>query len=201
MGIKVDITGKRFGKLVAISRFVKNKRSYYLCDCDCGNKKVIQLTHLKDGSTISCGCQRELNRIKHGMHSNINYKIWDGIKQRCYNKNNAQYYNYGGRGIKMCETWVNNPKQFILDMGERPTIKHSVDRIDNNRNYEKSNCKWSTQKEQCRNQRKNKLILNLESGVFHTSLIEAAECYNIVDSTLEYQLKHAKTNKTNLILI
>lgn len=198
---KVDITGSKFGLLTALERKVINKKSYYVCLCECGNKKLVQLWHLKDNGTISCGCQRKKNRTKHNLHNTKLYKVWDGIKQRCYNPNSNFYANYGGRGIKMCDRWLNSPELFIKDMGIRPSNKHSIDRIDNNGNYEPSNVRWATQKEQCRNQRKNKLIINLENGVFHYSLIEAAETYNMNDSSLEYQLKHAKKNKTNLILL
>lgn len=169
--------------------------------CECGSVKQVLTSKLTSLETKSCGCLRQENRTKHGLYKTPMYRIWDGIKQRCYNPNSNNYHLYGGRGIKMCETWINNPEKFISEIGERPSKKHSLDRINVNGDYVLGNLRWATQREQGRNMRKNRLLLNLQTGIFYTSAIEAAEAHNIKESTLEYNIKHAKTNKTNLILL
>jgi len=159
----IDRTGLRYGRLVVISR-VENSvagRVKWNCLCDCGNSKIAIASDL--GSKIqSCGClqkeSRKTSRLKHGMTNSGEYHAWVGMKQRCYNKNSHAYHNYGGRGIKVCDRWLNSFENFIADMGNRPSPKHSIDRMDNDGNYEHGNCRWSTMKEQMNNVRYNRLF-------------------------------------------
>lgn len=143
-------------------------QSFWVCLCSCGNKCVAPTGALKCGDTRSCGCLRQSgkNRIQHGGAKTRIYAIWCGIRSRCTNPNNWAYKWYGARGIRMCSGWDSFPN-FLKDMGEPPTNKHSVDRINNDGNYScghceqcrennwDANCKWSTQKEQANNSRKN----------------------------------------------
>ena len=117
-------------------------------------------------NTLSCGCYR--NKMLLDMNTKHNYskkgevmseyRSWQTMKERCYIKNSISYKNYGARGITICDRWINNFNNFLLDMGKKPTKKHSIERIDINKNYEPSNCKWATSKEQSRNKRNNVII-------------------------------------------
>lgn len=136
-----------------------NTRRMALCECDCGNRKVIREYNVIKNITKSCGClQKEQlsNRFKkHDMTKTTEYTAWINMKYRCYNKKSLNYDNYGGRGIIVSGEWKDDFIQFYKDIGERPSKKHSIDRLDNDGDYTKDNCKWATQKEQCRNKRNN----------------------------------------------
>jgi hypothetical protein len=156
-----DLTGRSFGRLRADERdFVKEassikRQSWWKCTCECGEKKTIRASFLIGGHALSCGC----GRTKHG-HSkkgniSVEYKTWDSMLRRCFNSSDVSYKNYGGRGITVCERW----KRFINfyeDMGDKPKGM-SLDRVNNNGNYEPSNCRWSTRSQQNRNMRTTKL--------------------------------------------
>jgi hypothetical protein len=135
---------------------------------------------LSNGNTSSCGCLRKERLLaanaKHGLTGTPEYLCWKRLKARCLNANDPDFKHYGGRGIKICDEWLNDPKKFIDDIGKRPTPNHSIDRINVNGNYEKSNCRWATSKEQNQNRRNNRLF---EINGVIKSIAEWADIYNI----------------------
>lgn len=165
MTIIKDLTGKRFSRLTVIGRsprrFPDGTGVWWICKCDCGNESEVSTAHLNTGHTKSCGCyNRELigkSRRTHGQSKTRENAIWCSIKQRCYNKNDAGYKNYGGRGIEMCSEWKDSFENFFTDMGLCPEGM-SIDRIDVNKGYSKDNCQWSTRAEQNNNRRNNIII-------------------------------------------
>lgn len=146
-----------------INKIIKNKAVHYECACRCGIVKIIARNSLIRQASKSCGCFAIEKKTKHGLSYSKNYKAWLAIKGRCYNKSYNEYKNYGARGITISSEWVNNPKAFCdyLDntLGQRPN-NHSLDRINNNGNYEPGNLRWADQKTQIRNSRTAKLTAN-----------------------------------------
>lgn len=129
--------------------------------CVCGNEFIGRLVEIKSGRHLGCGCRAKT----HGLagadakgHRTKEYNTWLNIKKRCYNKNNPKYADYGGRGIRVCDRWLNNYPNFLSDIGDAPSNLHSIDRIDNGKDYNPINCRWATPKEQARNRRKNLLL-------------------------------------------
>lgn len=160
-----DLTGQRFGRLTVIEAGPRTvtRGARWLCACDCGSMKLHRGEHLKSGGSQSCGCLRgeqfgDRNR-KHGRSDAQLYSIWVNMKARCLQAQHASYPYYGGRGITVCDAWLNSFDQFEADMGPRSSPAHSIERIDNNGNYEPSNCKWATAKEQRANQRPARRIV------------------------------------------
>lgn len=157
---KLDLTGQRFGRLLAVRAIPgsRNKPRRWLCRCDCGNEVEVITGDLRNGNTTSCGCYiRELHadRLRiHGMSKTTTYNVWASMLQRCNNPNSDKYQYYGGRGITVCERW-HVFENFLADMGERPSKNHSIDRIDNDREYGPDNCRWTTMRRQNRNRRSN----------------------------------------------
>lgn len=158
----VDLTGLKFGRLKVLCKENKDKygKIYWKCLCECGNITIVRGSALKSGNTKSCGCKiYDTNNQKHGLRNTRLYGVWCGIKSRCYNVSNNAFDRYGGRGICMCEEWRNDFITFYnwaLDNGYSENL--SIDRIDVNGNYEPSNCRWATAKEQSDNKRCNILV-------------------------------------------
>jgi len=161
MAKKLELTGQRFSRLTVISfSDVTNQATYWICKCDCGNITRVAGTHLKTGHTTSCGCfykETRKGKLTHGQKNSTEYNSWNQMKGRCYNPNLKEYKHYGGRGITVCDRWINSFENFFADMGKKPTPKHTLDRYPNNEsgNYEPSNCRWATWEQQNRNKRWN----------------------------------------------
>jgi len=163
-----DLTGQKYGRLTVISfdGISKNGAARWLCKCKCNKLVSVAASNLRLSRTRSCGClQRERTRAseyKHGHAAtrkgvaSIEYRAWLSMKGRCYNKKVLAYDRYGGRGISVCERWRNSFPNFLADMGPKPSPELSLDRIDNDGNYEPSNCRWATAKQQNNNQRPRK---------------------------------------------
>ncbi|MEX0779226.1 MAG: hypothetical protein WD037_05805 [Balneolales bacterium] len=172
----IDLTGKRFGEWIVVNKGMCNKYGniYWNVKCDCGTERSVQSHALRSGNSKSCGCsgrKSQADKIKkHGRTKTTEYNIWNGMIRRCTNPKNKDYNRYGGRGIKVCTRWRNSFELFYSDMGDRPSLNHSIDRIDNNGNYELSNCKWSTWEEQNKNKRLPKKIKTNTSG--HTGVYQ-----------------------------
>lgn len=150
---KIEMEGKKFGELLVISLSHSTpKKRYFECICSCGNIRICDGNTLRRNMTKCCLQCKYKKHIKHGMKGTSIWIIWMGIKARCHNPNNKAYKNYGGRGIKLYEPW-NDFFIFYRDMGSRPE-KMQIDRLDNDGNYEPSNCRWVTPKENCNNRRR-----------------------------------------------
>jgi hypothetical protein len=169
-----NITGQRFGRLIAIELAGKDhsKKPLWRCHCDCGNEPVIRGESLRSGHYVSCGCYRAEHGIfsrTHGKTGTRTYDIWCGLITRCTNPNDHAYPQYGGRGIKMYEQWRHSFAAFYADMGDAPSNSHSLDRINNDGDYEPANCRWATRTEQNRNRRQGLTL------TFHGETLPMAE--------------------------
>jgi hypothetical protein len=154
---KIEIKkGEKFNRFEIIEELpTVNKIRKFKCKCDCGNIKIVRLNSLRTGNTKSCGCLKKeiLNKTTHGMSKSKEYNSWLGMKNRCLNSKDKFFNIYGGRGIKICDNWINSFDNFISDMGIKPKSNFSLDRINVDGNYEPSNCRWASPKEQANNRR------------------------------------------------
>lgn len=177
---KIIPIGTKFGMLTVtgVGESTPDSKSTSIVICKCGNKKTVRNTHLKSKGTKSCGCGQ--NKFIHSMSNTPEYKIWAGIKQRCTNSKNKDFNKYGGRGIKVCKRWLNSFENFYEDMGNRPK-GGTIDRVNNNKGYLFSNCRWATYKEQTRN-RRNTIRIDYNGRVL--SLAEWADKYKLIYGTL-----------------
>lgn len=160
----IDLTGQKFGRLTVIERAQnKGKHVMWMCECECGNRVNISSDNLKRGNTVSCGCYRSEKLAKrckkHGHRYERIYRIWCGMKRRCYNAHEINYKLYGLRGITVCDEWLCDFGEFYnwsMSNGYEDSL--TIDRIDSNKGYEPSNCHWTTRTHQNNNRRNNVVI-------------------------------------------
>ena len=186
-----DIAGQKFGRLlvVEIDTANVNKRIRWICKCDCGNTISVSGGNIKSGHTVSCGCFRtEKSKIPkiHGLSQDPLHNVWCLMRRRCYDIRRPEYKYYGGRGIKVCEQWDNNFLpfyQWALSNGYKSNL--TIDRIDNDGNYEPLNCRWATMSEQCNNKSSNRLLTYLGKT---QNLSQWAIEYNMNPDTLRARI-------------
>lgn len=188
----MNLTGEIFNRLKVIEPAgeSKHKQKLYLCQCVCGTMKTLKGAEVKSGKIQSCGCLRDellLGRAKtHGESKNVpEYRAWMSIKRRCFYKKSINNKDYLGRGITVCERWKTSYENFLVDMGRRPTKNHSIERKNNNGNYEPANCKWATRMEQANNTRRTHAF---EINGERITLTQIARKYNITRDKLRYRL-------------
>ena len=190
-----DLTSRRFGKWIVLNRSeIKSKRTYWNCICDCGNIKKVLAQNLKSGISTNCGCE---NKKVHNKDDRRLYNIWGNMIQRCYNKNHNKYKYYGEKGICINKEWkddFSNFKEWSLNNGYKDNL--TIDRMNNDKNYEPSNCQWVTMKEQNKNKSNNFFItINGETKL----LEEWSIISGISRNTLKYRFKNGWSEDKILI--
>lgn len=221
MGKFIDITGQKFGNLTAIRRANSKRQNcgklvtYWECICDCGNKKIVRRDQLMDGTIKSCGCLKR----KYKYNCPRLYTIWRHMIERCTYAKNSNYKNYGGRGIKVCEEWSSKRNGFdcfyewAIKNGYNPNANFqecTLDRINNNGNYEPSNCRWVTNYIQSRNKNNNVYIkyngenkimadwakqYNIKPNIFRYRYINGWSFEKIVNTPVKKRKKYERNNK------
>ena len=201
----------KYGRFSVIEQMPSDdpRHKYFRCLCDCGREKIVREDHLKSGRSRSCGCLRSERaaetgkgfgerRKRHGHAAGFDttptYRTWQSMKARCLDRNHKHFKNYGGRGIKVCDAWMDF-SAFLSDMGERPKGT-TIERTDNSGNYEPGNCVWATSKQQSRNKRTSRTIRAFGKN---TTIAELAEEYGLTYNTLYARIVKADMSPEDAI--
>lgn len=197
----VDLIGLRVGKLEVNKYHAKTKSGHYWeCICDCGNTTIVSSAHLTSNKrkTRSCGCLKKETKhtVTHGLRNHPLYEVWRSMKSRCYNDKSPNYNLYGGRGIIVCDKWVNDFKAFYDDMNDGYVKgETSIERIELDGNYEPSNCCWANNIQQANNKRNSKYITY--NGIVRTAA-EWGRYLGIKDDTINHRIKRGYTTQEAL---
>src|SRR5207237_2522505 len=189
----MSLAGERFGRLLVLHEAPRLSKDQYMrywhCRCDCGKECDVPQKCLRRGTTKSCGCWKaevsKMRQTTHGRSGSPEYRCWCSMKRRCLNPTIFDAPLYRDRGITVCDLWKDSFEAFLKDMGPRPGLNWSIDRIDNSLGYEKSNCRWATMAEQAVNTRRNRIITH--HGVTRT-LSQWAAVLRIDSDTLAARL-------------
>lgn len=182
--IAPKMVGKQYGELVVESFEYRGGTSFLSCKCSCGNMVIVRQGNLNNGHTKSCGCKKGFT--VHGMSRTPLYSVWSGIKSRCCDKNNAKYHLYGGRGITVCDEWLNDFKKFHDDMCSGYKAGLQIDRTCNDNGYSKSNCRWVTSDINSKN-RRTSLFVNYKGKMVY--MADLADISVVSYGTLKYRIK------------
>jgi hypothetical protein len=198
--INPNIAGQRFGRLVAGESVKRGSYWYVAVTCDCGTSKHVIHHHLVSGKTTSCGClARETTSQRSKTHGESRltpeHALWIRMKQRCGNPNHSHYSYYGARGITVCQEWLDSYEAFLAHVGRRPSEKHSLERIENNGNYEPGNVKWATKTEQMNNRRTNHFV---EWKGQRLTIAQWSRAIGVPFSTIKTRLKRGWTVERTL---
>ena len=170
----IDLTGRRFGRLAVLGQTdrpegSRDNSAFWACRCDCSALISVRAPALILRGTASCGCYRRENaqtqKTTHGLSLTPEYRAWAGIIQRCTNPKQTVYADYGGRGITVCDRWRDSFEAFFQDMGRRPSPEHSIDRRNNDGDYEPGNVRWATKEKQAQNRRRSVMTAELAREV------------------------------------
>lgn len=191
----IDLVGRRFGQLEVIGKGARSGRPLWACRCDCGASVQARSGDLTMGKTTRCrSCRDRFAKNRHGYTSargpSPTYRSWQSMKQRCINPSATHYHRYGGRGITVCDRWRESFVNFLADMGERPSLAHTIDRLDNDGPYSPENCRWATRHEQTR--RGHRVLANIRPLTHEgetLSVAEWAERKGIRPQTLALRLR------------
>jgi hypothetical protein len=197
----LNLSGQQFDRLTVRERGPhKGRHTQWYCDCVCGTTCLVTTQHLRSGRTRSCGCLRRENsqdmRYTHRMTGTPEYYAWNNMRKRCLDPTGKSYANYGGRGITICDAWLDSFDRFYADLGPRPGPGYTVERRDNNLGYHPDNCSWETRKVQARNTRTNRLVtLNGRTATLtewlETAIVSKATVYRRLNRG--WSIEHALT--------
>lgn len=202
---RMDLTGITFGRLTVVAFHDihgKHPNARWLCRCECGAERIVFGSNLRKGTTRSCGCFLRDISTTHGHTKHVGgksmspeYRSWHHMVSRCTNPKNKDFSHYGGRGVTVCDAWRSSFAVFFAHIGARPSLRHSIDRIDNEKGYEPGNVQWATQRQQCRNQRKTRFV---EWRGERLPLIEACERAGLSRGTVRDRLAKGWTVEASL---
>lgn len=201
-----DLTGRQFTRWTVIERGPNlGRRARWLCRCDCGKTELVSASNLAQGKSRSCGCLHIDTITTHSRTGTPEHRAWTAMKSRCYTKSNIGYPYYGGRGIVVCDRWLHSFENFLADMGLKPGLEYSLDRIDSNGNYSPNNCRWAIRTTQDNNRRTSRFLTwngktqtvaqwGKEVGLSRTTILNRLDWGWPVEDALSWPSEHGRVN-------